>query len=607
METLIRVPEFPDSDIPDLPAQNSWVNIVDLGAVGDGKTDNTSVIQKAIDQHTTIYFPSGRYSVSNTIYLKATTVIIGLSPITTQLMLQDRTPAFAGLGSPKALLEAPSGGSNIVTGIGLETGGINPRAVAVKWMAGENSMMNDVKFLGGHGTYDTLGNYLEIYNNNRTGDGDRSRKWDTQYWSLWITNGGGGTFKNIWTASPFAQAGLYISNTSTEGRIYAMSLEHHVRNEAQFKNVSNWKIYDFQMEEERGEGWNALPILIDNCTNLRFANVYLYRSMMLSPYINGIVIRNSKNLEFCGLHAYSPTKYTFDNTLFDATFGYEIRSREIANLKISGNAPVKIETKFESTRVVEQGKLKKLSTGFEFIDATTTDADGNVYFLDSRWHRIYKWSVTDYALSTICDLPLSPVSMGFEKSGNLLVTTRSNQVVVINPNTIVENYTVIDAEEAKNRPDATALIVGHLWRNAHDFIQESTKKCEKHFVSPDASVYIPFFNDMRRSYNLQAAIPGTTFYMADEFAQKTYAYDVAEDGSLSNPRLFAEEGEFDVAVDSNGNVYIAAGQIFVYDKSGNQIDLIEVPERPSSLSFGGKDNKTLFIAAHSSLYSIELR
>ncbi len=41
-----------------------------------------------------------------------------------------------------------------MTGIGLYTNGINPRAVAAKWMAGTNSMMNDVRFLGGHGTID---------------------------------------------------------------------------------------------------------------------------------------------------------------------------------------------------------------------------------------------------------------------------------------------------------------------------------------------------------------------------------------------------------------------------------------------------------------------
>jgi len=95
---------------------------------------------------------------------------------------------------------------------------------------------------------------------------------DTQYWSLWITDGGGGTFKNIWTANTFATAGTYISHTSTPGHIYAMSIEHHVRNEIRFNNVSNWKVYALQLEEESREGTECLPLELDHCNNMVFAN-----------------------------------------------------------------------------------------------------------------------------------------------------------------------------------------------------------------------------------------------------------------------------------------------------------------------------------------------
>ena len=108
-------------------------------------------------------------------------------------------------------------------------------------------MLEDVKFVGGHGTM-RKGPYVPW-----AGYGDQTRKpqpvpgpdpaWDTQYWSLWVTNEGGGIFKNIWTASSYACSGIYVSNTSTVGKIYAMSVEHHVRNEVRFNKVSNWKIY----------------------------------------------------------------------------------------------------------------------------------------------------------------------------------------------------------------------------------------------------------------------------------------------------------------------------------------------------------------------------
>ena len=128
------------------------MNIRSLGARGDGSADDTEVFRKALAAHRAIYLPMGKYVISDTLVLRPDTVLIGLHPSATQLVLRDSTAAYQGVGTPKAMIEAPKGGNNIVIGIGLYTNGINPRAVAAKWMAGAGSMMNDVRFLGGHGT-----------------------------------------------------------------------------------------------------------------------------------------------------------------------------------------------------------------------------------------------------------------------------------------------------------------------------------------------------------------------------------------------------------------------------------------------------------------------
>ena len=70
---------------------------------------------------------------------------------------------------------------------------------------------------------------------------------------------------------------MLVSDTSTEGRIYQMSSEHHVRHEVQLRNVSNWQIYALQTEEERGEGGFALPLEIDGSSNITVANFHIYR------------------------------------------------------------------------------------------------------------------------------------------------------------------------------------------------------------------------------------------------------------------------------------------------------------------------------------------
>jgi len=54
-------------------------------------------------------------------------------------------------------------------------------------------------------------------------------------------------------------------------------------------------------------------------------------------------------------------------------------------------------------------------------------------------------------------------------------------------------------------------------------------------------------------------------------------------------------------------VYIADGNVYIYDKRGKQIGTLETPERASGLAFGGPDRRTLFIGARTSLYSIRTK
>jgi sugar lactone lactonase YvrE len=45
----------------------------------------------------------------------------------------------------------------------------------------------------------------------------------------------------------------------------------------------------------------------------------------------------------------------------------------------------------------------------------------------------------------------------------------------------------------------------------------------------------------------------------------------------------------------------------VYDPSGNLIDTIEVPGRPTQVVFGGPDGRTLFLPARDALYAVRTR
>ena len=627
---LAALPEPVASDIRALPPMDTWANLRTLGARGDGATDDTEAIRKAIAAHKAIYFPSGQYRVTDTIVLRPDTVLIGLHPSVTRIFLQDGTPAFQGVGSPKPLLEAPQGGTNIVTGIGLYTNGINPRAVGLKWMAGKDSILDDVRFLVGHGTVDPDATpeqrrkvWEQIYNNTHTADSNINRRWDAQYPSLWITDGGGGTFVDIWTPSTFAQAGLYISNTSTSGRIYELSSEHHVRNEVILRNASNWQIYALQTEEERGEGGFALPLDIRDSSNITIANFHIYRVVSsYQPFPYAIKISNSKDIRFRNVHCYSDSKASFDDAVFDQTHNVEIRQREFSWLTLSGNAPSPRAPEVAPV-LVPGAKLGKIAGGFFNISGGAVDASGNLYLVDAKRQTIYRWSPSEQQLSIVRENSFDPVQLAFDKSGNLIVVSYAGQgtVYTFKPGTEFDQITLLKPEPSAPRPGMTPILPVDYWRNENDFPATGLKKKPYQYVSLDRSVFIPAgedfvtgalyygskIHDVLLAFGLAPAPAGRKFYITDENQENTYSAAVGDDGNLSDFKLFAEVGGESVAEDVEGNVYIAAGQIYVYNPSGERIGTIEVPERPSQILFGGADRKTLFIAARSSLYAVHMR
>lgn len=642
-EILSQKPALPARDIPALPPMETWANVRQFGAKGDGKTDDTEAFREAIRQQDVIYVPQGWYVISETLQLREKTCLIGLNPISTQLILAESTPAFSGFGAPKPLVETSVGGPNIVSGIGLNTGAYNYRAVGCKWMAGAASYLNDVKFLGVHGTM-ARGPLSRHGNTGRpepkistpfepVADLGKDRAWDNQYWSLWVTRGGGGTFNNIWTASSYCTNGLYVSETATEGRIYAMSVEHHVRNEVRFRKVSNWKVYALQLEEETRESPDCQPIELQDCRGLFFANLYLFRVIRVdTPFPYAVRTWNCRDIEFYNLHNFTQMRFTTDLACYDINTGQDVRPWELTRLTITGDEPRTIPLQAAA------GKLERLATGFEYAEGITRDSKGNVYFCEQRMRRIYKWDAAKERLSLVADFPWQPLSLACDTQDHLLVffkyvpqpgyrvdgrqesvpelpdaagTTFSHWgnsgfatwIYAIDPERPEETIRKLNKVPSASIRQATKTIYpAHRWRDLHDFDQVSLWRPEMSFVAPDGKTVIPEYYDFARSSSTVEAWPGKTFYASDEYNRRTVQATVLPDGTLSELRTFVPQGEFGSAVDGDGNVYVADGHVYIFDPEGKPIGSIRMPERPTSLVVGGTDGHTLFIAARSSLY-----
>jgi sugar lactone lactonase YvrE len=96
---------------------------------------------------------------------------------------------------------------------------------------------------------------------------------------------------------------------------------------------------------------------------------------------------------------------------------------------------------------------------------------------------------------------------------------------------------------------------------------------------------------------------GETRYATSEEDDKVYRITLDSLNSLSAKMAFPRSGT-SVVTDSAGNVYVAGAQVFVYSPAGKLQGTLEVPERPTSLAFGGPDRRTLYVGARTSLYAI---
>jgi len=544
------------------------------------------------------------------------------------------------------------------------TGGINPRALSLLWMAGEQSLVNDVQILGGGGTYLPPAVRSSFYEAGRNGAPFSGGRWGAQYPSIWVTRGGGGTFTNIWSPNQYSQGGFYVSDTTTPGHVYELSNEHHLFNEITLERVQNWEFLAPQTEEEASTSPEAVSLEIAWSSNILIANYHGYRvTRSHAPFPAAVRLYNSSDIRFRNVHVNAESgygicdangcgtflrvsKFPYENAIEDVTHHLEVREREFAVLDVTAT-PARPAPADAFVVVTPGQSVRALESGFYTISGATVDANGRLYFVDRHQHRIFSWSEKD-GLNVVRHDALDPVSLASDKSGHLLVVSSAGPegtVYSITPGAPADEITVLEPQATALRPRAAAVLPANVWDNgefanqldmttyeyttlAQMFARDVATATPRQFVSPDGSLFLPAGRVFRQgpddsypgmdttgwrwsnnlvTYGFVVALPGRQVYVASSAENRTYRATVNADGTLSDLSVVAERGGESVASDAAGNVYVANGQIFVYDKTGRQIGRIDVPERPIQILFGGPDRRTLFILGHHTLYAVTTR
>ncbi len=611
------------SDIPPLPSMGEWVNVRTLGAKGDG-SDDTAALQAAIDGHRVLYFPSGAYRVTNTLRLRADSVLIGFNPITTLIIVTDEVVNFTGEGEAVPVVESAKGGAAILTGIGIDTEAMDRRAAGLVWRAGPRSMVEDVNFMHGPGRRNpALNPNLPKPAQPRQNPAAYAAYMGVQYPSLWVKDGGGGIFRDIWTANTLARAGLLVENTTTPSVIYQLSCEHHMLHETQFHHASNWTVYALQTEEENPAGADAFSVDLKDAHHMVFANLFMYRvSRNVLPKLNAVEAAGSTDIRFENVHDFSMTRLAFDNSVFDQTSGVRVRTHDFTvftlNSELKPGAPLPLPADVFAAGA----KLEQLASGFSNIAGLTTDDGGHLYFTDAAMHKIYRWNADAKKAEVLTDEVKTPMAAGFAADGLLLVLDYSRSVFAVDTKTGEAKK----IEAASVPASGTSLMLPVGFHNSMETLKQQVEHRGVIYARPSNMAIVAVVKDEARGFFYA---PGTTsaimaggnwqpmlqasqwqlFHVGDEHLAASEEDDTVYRLRLDNlehvtATEFAPRGGSSVVTDAAGNVYVAEGQLYIYNASGREIGVVEIPERPASLAFGGSDKKTLFIGARGSLFSL---
>ncbi len=265
--------------------------------------------------------------------------------------------------------------------------------------------------------------------------------------------------------------------------------------------------------------------------------------------------------------------------------------------------------------VATGAKPVKLSGAFKFTEGPAVDADGNVYFTDQPNDRIHIWSA-DGKLSTFLEPAGRSNGLCFDNDGALWACAdEKNELWKIDVKT--KKVTVVLKDHGGKllngpndlwvRPDGGIYFTDPFYKR--DYWKRGAQEQDKralYFLSAKGKL-ARVDDDFGQPNGIVGTPDGKTLYVADIGKSKTYRYEIQDDGTLKNRKLFCESGSDGMTLDDAGNVYLTGKGVLIFDKDGKKIDTIAIDEPwTANVCFGGKAMKTLFVTAGKSLYSVEM-
>jgi gluconolactonase len=285
------------------------------------------------------------------------------------------------------------------------------------------------------------------------------------------------------------------------------------------------------------------------------------------------------------------------------------------------------------------GPQAEVATFITLMEGPTVDGAGNVYFTDIRGNTIWKYAA-DKTTSVFRHPSNRANGMIFDLEGRLVVVEGSDAEIdqprITRTNMATgESEVIAESFEGKrlNQPnDVTIDSQGRLYfsdRPLPNPKPDQTGINAVYRLDPDGTIArILAEPGIERPNGLVISPDDKTFYLVEAHpdeghARMIRAHDLQPDGTLTNVRIFHDfypgRSADGIAVDSEGNIYAAAGLnrtrgtsetldtrcgVYVFSPDGALKQFTPIDEDLlTNVAFGGPDMRTVYVTAGKTLFT----
>lgn len=265
------------------------------------------------------------------------------------------------------------------------------------------------------------------------------------------------------------------------------------------------------------------------------------------------------------------------------------------------------------------GPVKTIQEGFAFTEGPAWDGNANLYFSDIPNARIHRLDA-DGKVSTFTDKSGYSNGLMFNAEGELVGCEMDGQVVAWN----VESNTrrILADKYNGNRFNAPNDLVidrqgGIYFTDPHYRAPEPLPQGKRsvYYIALQGEV-MRVIEDLPAPNGILLSLDEKTLYVLPSEDAQMRAYTVESPGQVGSERIFCRVKQADengnggsdgAALDQRGNLYLTTALgVQVFSPDGELLGIIEVPQHPANVTFGGPDMKTLFVTARTGLYAIPM-